>query len=549
MNGIIEKNTRALLVFCVALYVLLRLIAWHNTVLLDDHDSTFYLKSINAYQSLDLRKINALSAYSTPVYPFLSAMIAKAGLSIETSARLCSFLFSMALFAAFYGVARKVSGNVEAVLGLFILSVSPALLPISYAILTEPSYIATIYIGLLVFLRQLGTQSLAASALLGLVFGLAFLNRTEGILFLLVIPLMQAFYLLFKEKRVFPLARYLGWCSVYGLVFLVLALPQIWHVSEKMGALALNGRIAWELLENSDIGRSGEEKQYGLHFRKDETNISFARRNYQEAKRLLQGSEQEAPRTNYVKRAYKNTVAIIRLIAKQQLGKIGSALALLGAIVLFISGRKIETLLILLFAASNLAGPLLHADDVYTRHVIGVIPALVLFQAIGAVYLARLVARKIPVRYLNRDVVVAVIVFASVLFAARPLYRAVLKPPAANYEYSVEEIRRPVEIISEVAKRELGRQPVVTARKNYIAYYSGAQTVYLPYAEYGELVQYLRLNNVDFLYLSYDLIDDYPFLRKFEQGRDLQDFNLLFEGANARGGKIQLYRLINGKHE
>jgi len=555
MPFIEEHNEKILLLVCAALYVALRLVAWNSAIILEDHDSTFYLKSINAYRSFDLQVINALSAYSTPFYPFLSALISLLGLSIESSARLASFIFSLLLFYAFYGIGKKVTGSTETIVGLYILAVSPVLLPISYAILTEPSYIATIYTGLFIFLLQKRTNSPKWSALLGIIFGLSFLNRTEGILFIAVIPAMQAFYLYFLQGKAFPVREFTKWCSIYWLAFIILAAPQILHVSAKMDAYSLNGRVAWQLLENSNIGQSRVEKQSGLHFRKDETNISFARRNYNEARRLLEEFENEHHDTSYLSRAANNTRTIFLLVSRTHLGKIGSLLAVLGVFALFLSGRKVETLMISGFAASTLAGPLLHADDIYGRHLLAAAPALILFQAIGAVFLAKKSASMIKHPRLNQDLFIAIIVFFSMLYAVKPLYRAALKPPVANVGYGIEEIKKPLEIIKAISINELHRNPVIAAKKNYLAYYfdpdtyTGARTLYLPYTGYEELVEYLVSNNADFLYLRYSIITGFPFLEVFEQEKYSQQFRLLFTGVDAHGVKTELYRFIDSGME
>jgi hypothetical protein len=545
-----KNNERILLLFCAAVYVSLRAIAWNNAVILDDHDSTFYLKSINAYRSFDLLIINSLSAYSTPFYPFVASLVTTLGLSIETSARLVSFLFSLLMFFAFYGIGRKVTGSTETVVGLFLLAVSPALLPLAFAILTEPSYIATIYAGLLVFLLQRKSTSLVGSMTLGFIFGLAFLNRTEGILFIAVIPILQALSMYMEQGRQFQFKQYAKWCGTYGLVFSIIAAPQILHVSSKMDAFSLNGRVAWQLLENSDLGESRVEKQSGLHFRNDETNISFARRNYKEAKQLLKGHESKTPGTNYIDRAAKNTLTAFRLITRTQLGRIGSVLAAIGIIALFLSGRRAETLLVSGFAASTLAAPLLHADSIYGRHLLAATPALILFQAIGTVYLAGKVSSVLRIARQNQQIVISALVLFSLVYAVKPLYRITFKPPVSNPGYSIEEIQQPLAIIQEISRNELHRNPVIAAKKNYLAYYfdpesySGSRTLYLPYTDHDTLVEYLDSNNADFLYLRYSIISGFPFLDTFERGRHSPRFRLLFSGTDIKGDKIELYRFI-----
>ena len=136
------------------------------------------------------------------------------------------------------------------------------------------------------------------------------------------------------------------------------------------------------------------------------------------------------------------------------------------------------------------------------------------------------------------------------LYAVKPLYRAALKPPVANYGYGIEEIQEPLKLIKAISRNELHRNPVIAAKKNYLAYYfdpdtySGARTLYLPYAGYVELVEYLESNNADFLYLRYSIISGFPFLEVFEQEKYSRQFKLLFTGVDARGVKTELYRFV-----
>ena len=545
MKDISQKDARILFLLCAAIYLIFRLVGWSNTVLLDDHDSLFYLKSTIAYKTFDLGIINFLSSYSTPLYPFLSAVISSFGVSVENSARFCSLLMSIVLFLSFIGISKRVTGNLATALGLFILAVSPSLVPNSYAVLAEPSHIATVYLGLLMFLYQLDKGGVTGPILLGIIFGLDFLNRTEAIFFIVTMPFLQAFYLWVKEAS-FPYKKFLVWSGLFVFVFSVFAGSQIWNVSEKLGAPALNGRMAWHLLENSDIADVDFDRHYGLHFRKDETNLSFARNNYPEAKELLKDRQKSASISFYVERVLKNLRRMEQLIVRNQLGKIASVLALIGIIGLFFSERKIEAMLIAGFSLSNLIGPLLHSDFVYPRHVLIVLPGLILFQAVGAVYIARFIVGKLRVRYLKEYMVSVVLVVSSLMFAIKPLYATLMHPPEENRSYGAEEIKKPVRVLLDLKKNELDRKPIVVASKHYLAYFSGSTRLYMPYTDYDGLVEYLHLNNADVLYLTYTQLKRYPFMERFRVGEDLEEFTLLYDGADSKGNKIQLYRFING---
>ncbi len=268
-NGLLDssgpgaRRATLLLGIAIVLYAVLRLIAWHNTVLLDDTDSIVYLGSIDTYYYAGLGRDQQYRRRFDPVStrPWVRCKTVYRRDRDRRAARvICSSAFCLVSRRAL--LTRRLDGNVAAAFAVLILAVNAPMISLSVSVLTEVSYSGTstsasIYCG-----GKLRTEtfSLGAAAALGLVFGLAFLNRTEGILYVVAIPIAvlasAGSFANARKDRPFPGLPAIAPCM--SCCFLALAVPQILQVSSKMGAPALNGRVAWQALVTASPGRKLE---------------------------------------------------------------------------------------------------------------------------------------------------------------------------------------------------------------------------------------------------------------------------------------------------
>ncbi|MGH8578523.1 MAG: hypothetical protein ACREXJ_16790, partial [Gammaproteobacteria bacterium] len=114
-------------------FLLLRIVAWANDPLLEDHDSVSYLQSAKALMSLDPDRIISLSPDATLFYPFLTAVLGSAVGSIESGARLGSLFLSCLLCSALVVIGKRIATTAEIAIGLLILAVSPFFVRFSYS--------------------------------------------------------------------------------------------------------------------------------------------------------------------------------------------------------------------------------------------------------------------------------------------------------------------------------------------------------------------------------------------------------------------------------
>jgi len=537
----ISENKKYFLYIVSILFVYLavRVVAWNNTILLEDQDSLFYLSSTEAYLSLDPGRINNLSSDSTPFYPFFSALFSSPGWSTEFGARLCSLIFSLLLFFAVLGISSNIADRPTVLVSLVILSLSPSLIPLSISVLSEPSYIAVVYAGMWLFFAQYKDPEYWKSALLGIIFAAAFLNRVEGIVFLAAIPFLQGLHYFFEKDRKYNLKHYLVWCSIFASVFSLLAIPQIVHVSSKMESPAINGRVAWQAVVGVEDGRSKREKLYGLDYSESTVNIRYARKHYSEIHRDTSFSV-----SRLIKKA-KNIVINYKKIYHNILGEVIGPLGFIffgfGMLSLYASKKGFELLFILSFICFNLVAPL-HHSTVGIRHILVLVPIFYILEGIGIIYLVNFLVTENRWFEKFRHTMPAIFTAILVLATAHTLKNVIVHPRTSSMAYDPEELREPMRIISDISTNESIGSPVIVSKTRFISYFSGSGHFYIPFTDYSGLLKYLRLNNADFLYLTYRGLGDHPFLNEFSTDSINNEFELLYRKPDKQGMPIELYR-------
>lgn len=521
-------------------YVSLRLLAWRRTVLLEDHDSVGNLNDIRTFLASGISAFTQLDADSSLVYPSVSALFSLPGWSIETGARLASLLPACLLFFALIGIGRRFAGPAAIIAGLVLLAFNPELISLSFAILTEPLYTATAYLGLWLLWLQLEKPSLWGAALVGLVFALAFLNRIEGLLFLAFAPAVLG-VACWRKFAPYDGKRVLQWSIVFGVCFSALAGLQVWRVSDKMGTFALNGRQAWHyLLQSTEVGATYAEKIYGLHYSPNQVNMLYVKDNFSD---FADDSAQMGLAVRIKEYAFTVVVNLYDLYNRQLGVLFGFPTLILfafGLLSLYESGRRPELLFLVAFIGLGLLAPLLHT--VVSRHIMVVAPIILLVAGIGGVHVAEIILGRSGGHHSGRNWLIATVLLVVIAGWGLQLRRT-FNPPKYDLMYDPAALEEPAKIIKQVAS-ELGHAPRLSSRTSYLAYFADAQGLAIPYTDYDAFVRYCALNEVDLVFLQHNLIQQFPFLKRFREG-DVEDhFQLLYRGADTAGETLELYRRI-----
>jgi len=520
------------------LYVVLRCFAWSNTAALEDNDSIGFILQTKQLLTFDLHTIRNVDADRTFFYPFWAAVCSLPGWSVETGARLCSMLFSLVLFLSLLKLGLHLAPTGDVAKGLWIVSISPVLIPFSFSVLSEPSFVATIYLGLAIFLTQVHDPRVWKAGVLGVIFGSGFLNRTEGILYIAVIPLLQAAYLLLAKRLSFDYRLLAQWVALFVLCFALVAVPQVWFVSTKTGHFSLSSRQGWLQLLNNPDGKSYDEKLFALDFSPSQINVFYL----QDHPEILDRYTSQVKLKNHLYVFLSHFDEVYQRLLGALIGPLGFVFLGMGLLALYHSEHRFEAGVVLVFIVISLIPPLLY--KVQMRYIAITAPLTMLVEGIGIGYLSRSLTRQ------NTGSKQALLSLALVFVVSAPFVfslRAALFPPGGDFQYRPAELKEPAGVVKEISKTQLKRTPVIVARHLGLAYLSEGTAVVMPYTDYASLVKYCDLNHVDFLYLEYGKIGSFPFLRTFAKGEAGKEFTLVYKATDVAGRDIELYRFTKSR--
>jgi Dolichyl-phosphate-mannose-protein mannosyltransferase len=526
-------------------FLVVRLVAFANDPLLEDHDSVSYLQSAKALLSLDPDRIIGLSPDANLFYPFFTAVLGAAVGSIEGGARLGSLFLSCLLFSALVVIGKRIATTTEIATGLLLLAVSPFFVRFSYSVLSEPTYVATVYLGIALLLTRLDDPRPAFAALIGLVFGVAFLTRFEGILFLAAVPAFQLAHFIVTEPRRYDLRRLGLWAMAFVLTFCAVAAIQVWRVSERLGYFALNGRQTWAVILHEPGGKSYEERMRGLDYSPTQINREYLHEHPEALGRLVSQAGFGATLKAYAKGIYVNLGTLWDRHLGSMLGPLALVFFAFGLLEVYRRGGIVQVSAVLAFLGLGIAAPLAHDEGLVSlRHFAVIGPLCLLIEGIGIVALAQAIAGAGRGPGKRARLIAPGLVALAIGTVLVPLSRLMFLPDRHNGEYRPADFTIPARLVHDITTGELRRPARIAARKGYFTYFSDSERIAVPYADYERLVNYLAQNRADFLFLEHREIKGYPFLARFAAGRTSLEFERLYQGQDAAGNPLELYRFL-----
>jgi len=533
-----EKLPPAFIFPALVLYLALRIFSWLNTSLLESRDSMSMIRDAKAFLSLDLSRIINMPPDTAPIYPLMSALFSLPGWSVENGARLCSMFFSLVVFVSVAGIGKRLTSHTALFFSLLLLAVNPAMVTLSRSVLTEPAYIGLVYFALLLFLRLADNPTWKSGALLGGIFALTFLTRTEGLIFLVVAPFLQIVHTtLFTTERNYK--KYFLWAAAFVVSFGAISAPQVWRVSERMGHFAINGRQVWEVILNNPDGKSYDQKIYGLDYSPQQINLEYIQSHPETVKAM-------ASSVSIADLLHKMAHNIIELFRKKLfvlIGPVGVVLAACGLFALFREKRFAGLVWIVGFLSACLAGPFLH--DVDVRHIAVIAPMLVLLHGVGIIFVCNALTNIGSLR--DRAPVIAKVgpyfMLLIILIDFITPLRAALLPPRVNRDYAIDDYKTSLPIVQQMKQQNSEKELRVAARKGYFAYMADTQEAFLPFTNYFGLMEYCRLNRVDIILIELEELRGYPFYKNFTE-HETPNLELLDRYESKSQGVFELYRVL-----
>jgi len=175
-----------------------------------------------------------------PLYPICIALAQPLIGDWETSGRLVSAFFGALVILPAFALARGIVGRQAALLAAVFTAVHPRLVQSSASVLCEATYTFVLVCGVLAARYGLVGGARALIPFAGLCFGLSYLVRPEGALYLIGFVLVVVFMVMTARARA---AAVLPWVGAAVLVFAVVVLPYVWYLAEAWGHVTLSGKI------------------------------------------------------------------------------------------------------------------------------------------------------------------------------------------------------------------------------------------------------------------------------------------------------------------
>lgn len=196
-----------------------------------------------------------------PLYPILIASLLPFTGDAEWAARLVSVIAGTLVTVPAYLVALTLYGRVTALVTAIVIALHPLLVGYSAAVYAESTYLLFLMLGMYCALQAQELRSYVWCALAGIIFGLAYLVRVEG----LMLPAAAIPLLLIPNWR--RLGRAAIASGVLLASFLIVGAPYIAFLWAETGKLRFEakGLVFFVILRRMMSGLSYLEAAYGLN--------------------------------------------------------------------------------------------------------------------------------------------------------------------------------------------------------------------------------------------------------------------------------------------
>ena len=470
----------------LACAVLFRVVRWTVTAVMFN-DGPIFLELAEALA--DGEWTRALRHEYHPLFPALTAAFHGLTRDWELAAVAVNVIGGTAAVGCLYGFARAAFGRATALAAAAILAVHPHAIEFSGDVQSDGLYLGLFLGAVWALWLALRGASLAAAPVAGLLCGLAYLTRPEGIGLLLVGGVLAAWHAL---RRRWSLRRTAAWCALLFLAAACVAAPYVAWLRIDTGH--------WSITQKKSIGwvagLSGPPPRYAPK----EPPVPVAPAGAPALRARSAASSQEKPPPESLARRLARSADALVDLAHTDLRALGPALCailLAGAWVgrwRRLSLRGVFVLTIIGLYGLVLYELALNVGYVSTRHALP--PLAVALGHVGAALLALAGAFPQP----RRRVALAVLLVAV---AAIGLSTS-LHPDRTD---SLAERR----VAEWLRSQDLPRGGVAVHRRR-IAYYAGAPAVEIPDKPPKDVIGKMRRWGARYLIISDDDVANYPWL-------------------------------------
>ncbi|MCK5146680.1 glycosyltransferase family 39 protein [bacterium] len=187
----------------------------------------------------------AFHAFWTPFLPWMTAIFSSVIGNIELAGRWVSMLSGILLIPVIYQYALPGYGRTASIWAIILLAFAPGLAYLQTGVLTEGLYTFLTTLGIIKGWKALKDEDWKKTACIGVIFGMAYLTRPEGIGLIMVYAGLIALLLFARWLKEHSFDRTLAISGVSAVVaFLVIAAPYLIFLKVHSGHWTISGKTA-----------------------------------------------------------------------------------------------------------------------------------------------------------------------------------------------------------------------------------------------------------------------------------------------------------------
>jgi 4-amino-4-deoxy-L-arabinose transferase-like glycosyltransferase len=529
------------IVILTALALILRVVYCGARPILSDHDSSTYI--VRAQEIFGGGSL--FNTYHMPGYPLMIGFWSMFVGDYVFGARMATIVSGSLLVVVVYIIGKSLYGRSTAIVAGALIATNRALIDISAAETSGALYTVSILSAVAVTVWAVRAQRTVIWVLAGFLFGFSYWVRPEGFVYLGLIPLVA-----FIEHWIVTgaplskrlLVRVAGFLIAGGL-FLI---PNVLYIHAQTGSWTVNGRTVWAAQAKSSQLEGPNALEQSIYGLTPDKKAIMLEGGFGKVSMIRSYSENIGFKLKGMVKNWGKTYDLLpRVFPQVLLLFLGIGLFRLRWV---LEERRAEVYLLGALLPWVVVYPLY---EIEVEKLSPVVPFLTLWAALGVVDVAeRIRSSALPVptvlsKMRNPSMAMAaVVVFVAALDA--PAYLQPLRDP--NYfQYKEDDpINRTV---GEWIRQNLSKDTTLMARKKYVGAYSGRRIVFLPFADYPDMIAYARHKGVDIIVMDEKFKALRPQLEfLFDESGHPEDLVPIYSAHNEKGQKIILYKLLPEKN-
>lgn len=472
-----------------------------------------------------------------PLYPILIAAASLVLPSTEIAARAINVVLGAALVIPAFKIAEQLYGRRAAIAVAALVTLHPVLIAGSASTFAEIPYLTLLISGLFWLMRWVSDRRMLDAVLAGVFFGLAYLVRPEA--FVLVgefTALGLAGALVARDRR-----AVLRGALALALAFAVVAAPNVIFLTKATGKVRIEakGTLAYEWGRRINEGMSYQEAVKGIGEDLSDQGV-FMRPNLEV---INSASYTFREYVTFVLRAVRRNVGQIDRTVVDEKAFGSPVLFMLVIVAIFRTGWTRQRVLLdglMVLTAGTVVAILGTVQELWFRYFYSLLGIFLIWGGKGACDLGEWTTATVGsltshprVRRLAGPVATAAAIAAVLGLAWRSIGDV-----TQFQESRCGECARAGRWLS----TQVPAHKWVMAGGDVVAYYAGADLMYLPYARSELAIQYVAKRKPDFIVLETLTADGFPYTRQwFEQGIPDPRAELIHEESGP-AARIKIYR-------